>query len=99
MFNVSLMLYEVGDIIDILDDAELIRQYKKYAREYSQDKLGELFNWFKSLSPEQLIKFRLEFKPRTKTLYESLCILTYDPRHINYLIVKYNPSVPIYRIG
>lgn len=100
IYNHSIMLYELSDVIDIEDDDELLNQYKEYLIDMKKKStLPQWFEWISKLPKDTLAKFRLEYRPRTKGFYASLHIIQRKLKYNSCLIVKNEYlSVPSYRV-
>lgn len=99
MLSISLLRYELSDILDIENDKELVKRYKLHVKDFSQDKLESLYEWLVKQSIVQLSKLRLAYKPRTNVCYASLYITTKNIKNSTTLIVKDEFfSVPVYRL-
>lgn len=99
MFSVSLMRYNLIDLIDENDDNKFIGRYREYFKRLGDVKLAEVFERLSQLPPKELVKLRLEYTPRVPRTYASIYVLTRNPEFKTYIVYKndsYNP--PIYSV-
>lgn len=94
MFSISLMRYELDDIINEHIDSILVKKYMAYTHRLSKKALGEMFENLIKLSPEQLSTFRLEYRPRSSTGYAALYVQTTNRKCSTYIAFKNDDTFP-----
>lgn len=92
--NVSLLLYNLSELADVIDDRKLIDGYRDYFRGIPGIQRAALFEKLVSLSPELLAKLKLEYTPRVPKVFASLYIIPEDPINRTFVLYKNDTTVP-----
>jgi len=65
MMIYSVFRYNVGDILQLKDETQLIMQYRKFVEKHRDIEIARMFEWLIRLSKDQLLGLRLEYIPDT----------------------------------
>lgn len=88
MFNVSLFLYNISDIVEETEDRGLYLVFRSCFKELDNTRRGIMFEALSKLSKEKLALMKLEFQPKTPRYYATLFTLPKDPKFRTFIIFK-----------